>query len=90
MIRRGIQEDRFGDIYVYPAEYHFFSGGYPAGTTHGSPFEYDQRVPLLAYGPGYGKSATPTADGKARHLLPDADSPEWMARLARRALGIPE
>lgn len=41
--------DRSGDLLVAPKENWIFAG---AGTTHGSWYEYDQRVPVIFYGAG--------------------------------------
>jgi predicted AlkP superfamily pyrophosphatase or phosphodiesterase len=57
--RRGIHSraelsfhpDRSGSIYFELAPY-LLPGTQPAGTTHGSPWEYDTHVPMLWYGPG--------------------------------------
>lgn len=50
-IAKAVNEERSGDIALLTAEYSFFSGG-TSGTTHGSPYKYDRRVPLLFFGPG--------------------------------------
>jgi predicted AlkP superfamily pyrophosphatase or phosphodiesterase len=47
--------DRSGDVMLIPKPYHFWSskyGGQPTGTTHGTPYEYDNHVPLMIAGPG--------------------------------------
>ncbi len=53
------------------------------GTTHYTPYDYDQDVPLLAYGPSFGAKEGP-------EILKEATSPTWMARLSRRVLGLNE
>jgi len=45
---------RSGDLVVVPEPYFFFSTG-TTGTAHGSPYAYDQRVPLFLYGQGIRK-----------------------------------
>jgi predicted AlkP superfamily pyrophosphatase or phosphodiesterase len=47
--------ERSGDIALVTAEYSFFSGG-TTGTTHGSPYAYDRRVPLIFFGYGISRS----------------------------------
>lgn len=60
---------RGGDLVVLTKPYWFFdhrgkSGAWGAGTTHGSPYPYDQQVPILLMGPGiragkYSDAVTP-------------------------------
>jgi predicted AlkP superfamily pyrophosphatase or phosphodiesterase len=45
---------RSGDLIVVPRPYFFFSSG-TTGTSHGSPYDYDQRVPLFLLGQGVRK-----------------------------------
>ena len=40
---------RFGDLYILAEPYYLFDA---AGTTHGTPYDYDTHVPLIFYGPG--------------------------------------
>src|SRR5439155_4058219 len=40
---------RSGDLFIIPKENWIVVA---AGTTHGSPYEYDQRVPVILYGAG--------------------------------------
>ncbi len=80
-------EDGGGDVYLLSEPNYFFSF-YPAGTTHGTPHEYDARVPMFAYGAGFGKFAP--GGGAGDHSLPQARSPRWMAEQARRSLGLPQ
>ncbi|HEX5226127.1 MAG TPA: alkaline phosphatase family protein [Bryobacteraceae bacterium] len=40
---------RFGDLYILPEPYYLFDA---AGTTHGTPYDYDTHVPLIFYGQG--------------------------------------
>ncbi len=42
---------RSGDLIVVPQPYFFFSSG-TTGTSHGSPYGYDQHVPLFLFGRG--------------------------------------
>ncbi len=54
----GYFPDRSGDLLVIPKPYWFLLPGSPKqmataiGTTHGSPYPYDQRVPVILMGPG--------------------------------------
>ena len=60
---------RGGDLVVLTKPYWFFdrrdkSGGWGEGTTHGSPYPYDQDVPIILMGPGiragkYADAVTP-------------------------------
>ena len=43
---------RSGDIYIYPEPYWFLSEKGAVGVMHGSPWSYDQHVPLVFAGPG--------------------------------------
>lgn len=43
---------RSGDIYVYPEAHWFFFDRGPIGVMHGSPWAYDNHVPLIFAGPG--------------------------------------
>ncbi len=47
---------RSGDLIIVPKANWFFDnksgGNWGGGTTHGTPYEYDQRVPVLVMGPG--------------------------------------
>lgn len=43
---------RSGDLYIYPEPYWFLSEKGPIGVMHGSPWSYDQRVPIIFAGPG--------------------------------------
>ncbi len=59
---------RSGDVIVIPKPYWFFyakSSGKPSGTTHGSPYDYDQHVPLIVMGPGVRAKSDPTAASPA-------------------------
>jgi len=40
---------RSGDLFVVPEPYYMFDA---SGTTHGTPYDYDNHVPLLVFGPG--------------------------------------
>jgi predicted AlkP superfamily pyrophosphatase or phosphodiesterase len=44
--------DRSGDVMIITKPYWFFWTGSAKGTTHGSPYEYDQHVPLVVMGAG--------------------------------------
>jgi predicted AlkP superfamily pyrophosphatase or phosphodiesterase len=54
-VERSFHPDRSGDVLLVTKPYYFWStkyGGQPTGTTHGTPYEYDQNVPLMIAGPG--------------------------------------
>jgi hypothetical protein len=55
-VRLSFYPQESGDVKVLLKPYHLFQSDIvksPAyATTHGSPYEYDTHVPLLAYGPG--------------------------------------
>jgi len=58
--------DRSGDVQIALKPYYLFATGLNRGTTHGSPYPYDTRVPLLVYGSGVrpavrSESVTPLA-----------------------------
>lgn len=50
-MKNSFHPDRGGDLVVVLKPYYLL-GSYTSGTTHGTPFDYDTHVPLLAYGPG--------------------------------------
>ena len=59
---------RGGDIVVITKPYWFLTaqvGGVALGTTHGSPYDYDQHVPLLLMGTGVRAKADPVAASPA-------------------------
>ncbi len=55
-VRRSFYPERSGDVKVLLKPYYLFGGdgkkSAAYATTHGSPYDYDTHVPLLAYGPG--------------------------------------
>ena len=53
-IQASLGSDSTGDIFVVPTEYSMVDACLPcgSGTNHGSPWSYDQYVPLLFWGPG--------------------------------------
>ena len=53
-VQRGFHQARSGDI-LYVLGSGWIHAGYPTGTTHGSPYNYDTHVPLLWYGAGVKK-----------------------------------
>jgi len=71
-IAKSVSEDRSGDIALLTAEYSFFSGR-TSGTTHGSPYGYDQHVPLLFFGSGMrcGRSIVPCRPNDIAPTLAD-------------------
>ncbi|MFO0965670.1 MAG: alkaline phosphatase family protein [Gemmataceae bacterium] len=65
MVWRSYYPDRSGDV-VFVTKPYFFVSSYEAGTTHGSPWDYDTHVPLFAFGPGirtgrFDEAVTPQA-----------------------------
>ncbi len=48
-IQRGFNQKRSGDV-IYVLASGWINAGYTTGCTHGSPYQYDTRVPLLWYG----------------------------------------
>ncbi len=73
-VRRSMHRERSGDVVMYPKRYWIF-GGTPA--THGTPYDYDQWVPLMMLGYRI-SSDTPSA----------AVSPVDIAPTLARILGI--
>lgn len=51
VLRRSIRADRSGDLYLMVAEKVLLHDSVP-GTSHGSPWDYDARVPLVFWGRG--------------------------------------
>jgi arylsulfatase A-like enzyme len=51
LYRHSFVPGRSGDLLVQPAEGCLISG-YDGGTSHGSPYDYDRRVPIVFRGPG--------------------------------------
>jgi predicted AlkP superfamily pyrophosphatase or phosphodiesterase len=52
---------RSGDVMILTKPYWFFWTGSQKGTTHGSPYEYDQHVPLIVMGAGVKAKSDPAA-----------------------------
>jgi len=48
----GFYAGRSGDLLLIPENYWFLAEGDPYITTHGTPFQYDNHVPLILMGPG--------------------------------------
>jgi predicted AlkP superfamily pyrophosphatase or phosphodiesterase len=76
-VRRGYHPDRSPDVLYVLAP--FVVDRRPAGTNHGSPYEYDAHVPLLWFGPGVPRGETVT-----RRVGVDAIAPTVAA-----LLGVP-
>ncbi|MDZ7773252.1 MAG: alkaline phosphatase PafA [Balneolaceae bacterium] len=57
MFQRGFYHDRSGDVFLQLAP-GWLDSGYPTGTSHGSPWNYDTHVPLIFMGPGVPQGAT--------------------------------
>lgn len=53
-VQRGFHQVRSGDV-LYVLASGWIHAGYPTGTTHGSPYNYDTHVPLVWYGAGVKK-----------------------------------
>jgi len=51
VLKSSVREDRAGDLIVIPRENHLFHDK-PVGTTHGTPWGYDAKVPLVFWGAG--------------------------------------
>lgn len=83
--RLSTSETGGGDVYILTEPFYYFSY-YPLGTTHGTPHEYDTRVPMMAFGAGYGKFSP---ENPEKRDLPEAKSPRFMATAARTALALP-
>ena len=49
-VRLGFYGPRSADLVLLPEPYHMFSS--PPGTTHVTPYSYDNHVPLIFYGTG--------------------------------------
>jgi predicted AlkP superfamily pyrophosphatase or phosphodiesterase len=49
-VQLGFYGPRSADLVLLPEPYHMFSS--PPGTTHVTPYSYDNHVPLIFYGPG--------------------------------------
>ena len=64
-VQRGFHQARSGDI-LYVLASGWIHAGYPTGTTHGSPYNYDTHVPLLWYGAGVKKGTV-----KKHLVIPD-------------------
>jgi predicted AlkP superfamily pyrophosphatase or phosphodiesterase len=72
--------DRSGDLFVIPKENWLFVS---TGTTHGSLYEYDQRVPVLLYGAGI-------RSGSRREAATPADLAVTIASLVGVTLPSPD
>ena len=74
LVRRSHHASRGADLRIVPAKGVLITP-YPAGTSHGSPHEYDRRIPVLFYGAGVGNGVRDKRAGLvdvaptlARHL----------------------
>lgn len=76
VLRRSVRADRSGDLYVIIAE-NYLLHDQPTGTSHGTPWDYDARVPLVFWGRGIA----------AAHLSAAA-SPMDIAPTLGRMLGL--
>jgi hypothetical protein len=62
-IKRAFHGPRYPDVYVVPKPYHLFGS---TVASHGTPYQYDRRVPLFLSGPGLKaghRSHTPVSPG---------------------------
>jgi hypothetical protein len=50
-VTMGFYGPRFGSLYILPEPYYLFEA---TGTSHGTPYEYDNHVPVIFLGPGIG------------------------------------
>lgn len=57
MVIRGFHPKRSGDI-AYVLQPGWFSGSWPQGTTHQSPWTYDTHIPILFFGAGIRKGSS--------------------------------
>jgi len=85
----GYFPDRSGDLLVVPKENWIIAG---AGTTHGSAYPYDQRVPVILYGAGirggiHQDAATPADIAPTFASLIDVRVPSPDGRVLKSALG---
>jgi predicted AlkP superfamily pyrophosphatase or phosphodiesterase len=74
-IRRAQMESRSADVYVLPKPHYLLT---TTAATHGTPYEYDCRVPLFFFGPGFKRGLRSNA----------AAAPGSLAPTLARALGI--
>lgn len=75
-LRKSYLPDRVGEVCVIPKPYYFFAFAM-TGTSHGTPYEYDTHVPVIALGPGL-----------APGVRSERASPEWIAPIILRSLGV--
>ncbi len=63
-----IDDNRKGDIFIVPAPYYVYDEGGPgdSGTSHGTPWAYDQTIPGIAWGVGVTPSKDATVFSHAR------------------------
>jgi hypothetical protein len=76
---RSFDEERTPDVVFTPHRNHLV--GTATGTSHGSPWEYDRRVPLVFLGPGF-KAGTPGRPAGPVDIVPTL--------LARLGLDVPD
>lgn len=78
-VRASLAENGPGDLYLVTAEHSIIDAAMPggAGTNHGSPWEYDQNVPVIVWGSGVERSKHPDAVPQTR-----------VARTLARLLGV--
>jgi len=85
----GYFPDRSGDLLVVPKENWIIAG---AGTTHGSAYPYDQRVPVILYGAGirggiHQDAATPADVEPTFASMIDVRVPSPDGQVLKSALG---
>jgi hypothetical protein len=57
MYQNGFDYQRSGDVFIQ-LQPGWLDSGYPTGTSHGSPYNYDTHVPLIFYGWGIPKGVS--------------------------------
>lgn len=80
-VAEGFQPWRSGDVYMIQKPNYLFYAG--SGTTHGSPYEYDQHVPLMFLGRGIAKGA------HDEHVVINDLAPTLAAAVAVQMPGVP-
>jgi hypothetical protein len=71
LVKASYHPARAGDLYVLLKPLYLFSSTIVAGTTHGTPYDYDRHVPLVVFGPGVtpGEHGEPVAPQSAAAIM---------------------
>jgi hypothetical protein len=82
---------RTGDLVIIPKPHWQLAGRLVGGATHGSPYDYDQRVPVILFGTGvrpgrYAQSATPADIAPTLARLAGVSLPKAEGRVLQEAL----